>query len=67
VGPAGPLAFFGLTDLFIVVCLVYDLAVRGRIHPAFIWGGLLIVLSQPLRLLLAGTDGWLAFATWLTR
>jgi hypothetical protein len=67
VGPAGPLAFFGLTDLFIVVCLVYDLAVRGRIHPAFIWGGLLIVLSQPLRLLLAGTDVWLAFATWLTR
>ena len=67
VGPAGPLAFFGLTDLFIVVCLAYDLVVRGRIHPAFIWGGLLIVLSQPLRLLIAGTDAWLAFATWLTR
>lgn len=67
VGPLGPLAFFGLTDVFIVVCLVYDRVVRGRIHPAFIWGGLLIVLSQPLRLLLAGTDVWLAFATWLTR
>jgi hypothetical protein len=67
VGPLGPLAFFGLTDVFILVCLVYDRVVRGRIHPAFIWGGLLIVLSQPLRLLLAGTDVWLAFATWLTR
>jgi hypothetical protein len=67
VGPLGPLAFFGLTDLFIVVCLVYDRVVRGRIHPALIWGGLFIVLSQPLRLLLAGTDLWLAFATWLTR
>ena len=66
VGPRGPVAFFGLTDLFIVVCLIYDLVVRRRIHPAFIWGGLLIVLSQPLRLLLAGTDAWLAFATWLT-
>jgi hypothetical protein len=65
--PAGPLAFFGLTDLFVVACLAYDLVVRGRIHPAFIWGGLLLVLSQPLRLLLAGTDAWLAFATWLTR
>jgi hypothetical protein len=59
-------AFFGLTDIFIVVCIIYDLVVRRRIHPAFIWGGLLIVLSQPLRLLLGGTDAWLAFATWLT-
>ena len=67
VGQHGPLAFFGLTDVFILVCLIYDRVVRGRIHPAFIWGGLLIVLSQPLRLLLAGTDAWLAFATWLTR
>ena len=65
VGPRGPVAFFGLTDIFIVVCLVYDLVVRRRIHPAFLWGGLLIVLSQPLRLLLGGTDAWLAFATWL--
>lgn len=67
VGPAGPLAFFGATDLFILVCLAYDLAVRGRIHPAFIWGGLFIVVSQPLRLLLSGTDVWLAFARWLVR
>jgi hypothetical protein len=66
VGPRGPVAFFGLTDIFIVVCIIYDLVVRRRIHPAFIWGGLLIVLSQPLRLLLGGTDAWLAFATWLT-
>lgn len=66
VGPAGPLAFFGLTDLFIGVCLIYDRVVRGRIHPAFLCGGLLIVLSQAVRLLIAGTDTWLAFAAWLT-
>ena len=64
---AGPPAFFGLSDLFIVAMLVYDLVTRKRIHPATIWGGLLIVASQPLRLMIAGTPAWLAFAGWLTR
>lgn len=64
---AGPPAFFGLADLFIVAMLIYDLAVRRRVHPATIWGGLLIVASQPLRLMIAGTPAWLSFAEWLTR
>jgi hypothetical protein len=64
---AGPPAFFGLTDLFIVALLVYDLATRKKVHPATIWGGLLIVASQPLRLMISGTPGWLAFAGWLTQ
>ncbi|HEV8456514.1 MAG TPA: hypothetical protein VGQ24_16595 [Gemmatimonadales bacterium] len=64
---AGPPAFFGLTDLFIVALLVYDLATRRRVHPATVWGGLLIVASQPLRLMISGTPAWLAFAGWLTR
>ena len=64
---AGPPAFFGLTDLFILAMLVYDLATRRRIHPATIWGGLLIVASQPLRLMISGTSAWMAFAGWLTR
>jgi hypothetical protein len=64
---AGPPAFFGLTDLFIVAMLLYDLATRRRIHPATIWGGLLIVASQPLRLMISGTSTWMAFAGWLTR
>ena len=63
---AGPPAFFGATDLFIVACLVYDLVSRGRIHRATALGGLLIVASQPLRLWLGTTDAWMAFAAWLT-
>jgi hypothetical protein len=63
----GPLAYFGLTDLFVVACLVHDRIGRGRVHPAFAWGGLGLVLSQPLRLLIGGTPAWLALAGWLTR
>ena len=66
VRPLGPPGFFGLTDLFIVAMLVYDLATRRKVHPATIWGGLVILASQPLRLMISGTPAWLAFAGWLT-
>jgi len=62
----GPVVFFGLSDLFIIPCLVYDLATRGRPHRATVLGGLLIVISHPLRLIVGNTHAWLAFATWLT-
>lgn len=61
---AGPPMFFGLSDLFIVALVGWDLASRGRLHPVTLWGGLAIVVSQPLRLVLSGTGAWLAFAGW---
>ena len=64
---AGPLAFFALTDLFAVVCLVYDRMTRGRVHPAFWWGAGFLLASQVGRLAVSGTPAWLAFAAWLTR
>ena len=63
---AGPIAFFGLTDVFVLVCVVYDLITLRRIHRATALAGLLIVASQPLRLAIGGTQAWLQFATWLT-
>jgi len=61
----GPLAYFGLTDLFLVAMLLFDLATRGRPHPATVWGGLFLVASQVLRIVISGTGPWLAFAGWL--
>ena len=57
---------FALADLFIVACIVYDLATLRRVHPATLWGGLAIVISQPLRLAISGTGLWLGFARWIT-
>jgi len=47
-----------------VAIVAWDLASRGRIHPATLWGGLAIVVSQPLRLVLSSTEAWAAVARW---
>jgi hypothetical protein len=60
----GPLASFGGTDPFLVPLIAWDLKSRGRLHPVTIWAGSLLVLSQPLRLALAGTPLWMSFARW---
>ena len=62
----GLLGVFAIADLFIVACIVYDLVTLRRVHPATLWGGLAIVISQPLRLAISGTALWLGFARWVT-
>lgn len=62
----GPIAFFGLGDLFIIPCLIFDLMTRGRPHRATVLGACLIIASQPLRLIIGNTHAWIVFATWLT-
>ncbi|MEP7208155.1 MAG: hypothetical protein ABI920_14550 [Casimicrobiaceae bacterium] len=64
--PLGPLVFFGLTDLFVVALGVWDFRTRGRLHPVTLWGGVALIASQLLRLVVSGTDAWLAFARWAT-
>jgi len=66
VSSLGPLAYFGMTDLFIIALAIWDFRSRGRIHPVTLWGGLLTIISQPLRLVVSGTTGWLMFAEWAT-
>ena len=61
----GALAFFGLTDVCLLACVAFDTVKNRRLHPVFLWGTLLIIASQPLRLMLAGTDVWMRFATTL--
>jgi hypothetical protein len=63
----GPPAFFGLADLILLACIFYDIDVHRRLHPAYLWGGFVLVASQPIRLAVGRTGAWLAFANWLTR
>jgi hypothetical protein len=62
----GPIGFFGLGFVFLVVAVLYDYVSRARVHPAYVWGGALLVVSVPMRLVLSGTEAWLAFARALT-
>ena len=66
-GPGGPPVAIGGTCLLVVACLVYDRSTRGRVHPAFLWGGVLLMLSLPARFALTQSEAWIAVARWLTR
>jgi hypothetical protein len=57
-----PNLFFG-TDVFVLALVIYDLVSRGRIHPATLWGGAMVVAFKPLLYYaLSGTSAWLALA-----
>ena len=63
VGMGGaPNLFYG-TDAFVLALVLYDLASRGRVHPATLWGGALVVGFKPLLFyVLSATPPWLALA-----
>jgi hypothetical protein len=61
-----PVFFFGVPDLFLLALVGWDLATRGRLHSATIWGGALLIGSQVLRTAVMTTPAWVAFATWAT-
>jgi hypothetical protein len=65
--PLGPPAFFGAAMLFLVAAAAYDFVSRGRVHPVYLWGGALLVISVPLRLAISATGAWRTLAELLTR
>jgi hypothetical protein len=52
---------------FVVAGIVHDLRTRGRVHPVYVWGGLVILLSGPVRFGLSRTSAWRAVAVTLVR
>lgn len=61
----GLLAVFGILDLFILICVVYDTARHRRLHPAFGWGALFSFLWPALAIVLGGSSAGSTFATWV--
>lgn len=54
-----------IVDLLIVAGMVYDWRTRGRVHPAYLVGGTLVVALQFLRVPLSETAAWQGFIDWL--
>jgi hypothetical protein len=50
-------------DLFIVVAMVRDWRVLGRVHPVYIWGGAALLIQQVLTVPFAATSVWMSIAT----
>lgn len=59
-----PFVFFGLTDLFLIPMALHDRASLGRVHRVTKLGALILIASQPLRLVLMETSGWQSIAGW---
>jgi hypothetical protein len=65
VGLPGAIAALALIDLFLAALVIYDLRTRGRLHPATLWGGGFLLLSEPLRVAISYSQPWQDFARML--
>lgn len=63
IGAGAPFTSRGLSYLFIVALIVWDYRSSGKIHRVTIWGGLLIVVSFPVRMLISQTNAWTDIAS----
>lgn len=53
-------------DVFCVLaCCVIDSIRNWRVHPVFLWGGLLLIGADLGSIVLAMTSSWIGFAKWL--
>ena len=66
-GSGGPPVAIGGVCLLVITSMACDRSAHGRIHPALLWGGGLLMLSLPTRFAFSQTDAWLAIARWLIR
>jgi hypothetical protein len=63
--PPPPVDMGYLVDPFLLVPLVYDWRVRGRPHPAYLWGAGAVTLMRALRPAISRTAAWHAMAAWM--
>jgi len=54
-----------ITASFVAWCWLDDWKKLGKVHKAYVVGGLLLMVSLPLRFALMKSDTWVAIATWL--
>lgn len=58
-----PLLFaFAVADIFLLALVAYDFFRRGKLHPATLIGGGIMLALEPGRILIGQTQWWQAFA-----
>ncbi len=66
VGNPGSVIMIALL-VFLAAAPIHDLWARRRAHPVSLWGGLALLASVPLRLVVAESAVWHDIARWLVR
>ena len=56
-----------VADALILAGMIYDMRTRGRPHPAYLIGGVIMVAVQVLRVPVSTTQSWYAIADFLAR
>jgi hypothetical protein len=54
-----------LFNVFVIGCGLIDTVRNRRLHPAFGWGGVIVIGALNLAYLIAISQEWLRFGTWL--
>jgi len=50
------------TDVFLLTAILYDVVSRRTVHAAYVWGGLVLIIEQALRIPVGETAAWQALA-----
>jgi hypothetical protein len=61
------LAQCGIPALFVAWGMINDWRKNHIVHPVFVIGGLVIVISWPLRIMLGQSEAWTPVAGWIVR
>jgi hypothetical protein len=56
-----------IASALILAGVIYDRRTRGRVHPAYVLGGVIVVALQVLRMPISTTHPWYAIADFLAR
>lgn len=56
-----------VNDIFLALCIAVDTVRYKRVHPAFLWGGLVSVAAPLLAIYVGNSKIWTEFASWLVR
>lgn len=62
VGVPGVVGAVLSVNVFLIAMVVHDLHARGRLHPVTLWGGAVVLLSEPLRFVIGFSAPWQAIA-----
>jgi hypothetical protein len=56
-----------ITDLFFVPCVAYDMLTRRKIHPAFLYAFVLVILEQAVQPIVISWTPWINLAMTIQR